>query len=825
MKKGLKASFFMESSTEKRAAHHLLLVDDEPQTLKMLRALLSKKSPHTIDTAVDGLDALQKWSGQSYDLMIVDLTMPRMDGEHFLQKVRERDGDIPIIVMTGYGELEDAYRLLKSYGISDFLTKPLGNPMQLLFSVENALEKAQLRLELKQEIEAHQKVDDALNENRRMLMNLMSNLPGMVYRRQNDSHWSMEFVSEGCIELTGCQPDQLLSGVSRYSYLNLIHPEDRPEVLKNSRQSIGNKTAFRLTYRIITPDGQQKWVWEQGRGVNSDTGRLVAVEGFITDISRQKEAELELASALRAAEAASRTKSEFIAKMSHELRTPLNAIIGFSELSLATSEQKGTRSYTNYILVESKILLELINSLLDHAQIATGHFELDPKPFNLHRLMKELADTMKARAGKRNLAFGCHIGCEDPMIVEGDAARLNQILHNLLSNAIKFTETGSIRIELEILSETEAQWQVKVSIKDTGIGIPLERQPFIFEDSFPADLPSLSRHSSSGLGTTISKELVELMGGEIDFESVEREGSTFWIVVPLKKVLNPAVIDQVLSQQQLDDTIEVRNRWHARVLLAEDYKTNQVVAIKNLELAGCDVILAENGKEALEHYEASSFDLVLMDLNMPLMDGFAASSIIREREKKSGTHIPIVAYTANVYEEDKIKCWNAGMDDFLGKPIRQKQLFQILEKWLDPSLKTAAYQAEQPDAIANRQQDTGDAPMNTDQALEAFAGDGDTLHHVISEYFRTMEEQLSLIRQSIDSQNYDRVRSEAHSIKGGALTLAADDLATAALNLEKSGGAGDTEKMKGFLDQVEEQKQRLKAFYNHYRSLLDSSTE
>ncbi len=808
----------MDLEKDYQSGHRLLIVDDEPNIRKILNKILSKNSPHIIETAFDGVNALEKLSENSYDLMIIDLKMPRMDGETLVHEIRKREIDIPLIILTGHGELTGAYKLLKEYRISDFLTKPLQSPMQLLFSVENSLEKSRLRKELQDEVKARKQVDEALHENRRVLVNLMSNLPGMVYRRQNDPEWSMEFVSEGCYELAGCQAEEMMSDDPRYTYLNLIYPEDIAEVKSNWQAAIAERKTCRSVYRIMTPNKVEKWVWEQGQGVYAEDGALLAIEGFITDITMQKEAEQILEKAKEEAESADKAKTEFIAKMSHEMRTPLNAIIGFSELSLTPDFLNKPHPYTNYILVESKILLELINSLLDHAKIATGKFQLEIKPFNLHHLMTELAGIMEARAGKRNLDFMCHVNCKDPMIVEGDSARLRQILHNLLNNAIKFTEAGHIKIQLDIVEEIDDKMFVKISVEDTGIGIALERQPYIFESFNQANSLLIQEFGGAGLGTTISKELTELMDGEIDFESVEMEGSTFWIKVPLKKVCDEDVIKEVIKLQQMEDTRDLTKKWNARVLLAEDYKTNQMVAIKNLEIAGCTVELAENGKQALELFEKHDFDLVLMDLNMPVMDGFATSLLIREKEKQKGTRVPIIAYTANVYEEDQARCVSSGMDDFLGKPIQQKKLYAALEKWLDGKLATVSLvQGSESNTEPLVESGANEYPMDKERALLSFAGDAETLDYVMGEYFKAMESQFIMIHQAIEQQDYETISDQAHSIKGGALSLAADDLAEAALKLEKSGSSLDRETIAGLLKEVENQKQRLESFYQTIR--------
>ncbi len=804
-------------------AAKLLVVDDEPNIRKILLRILQKSSPHEVETAIDGQDAYEKFSKSVYDLLIVDLKMPRMDGETLIQEIRKTDPDISLIILTGHGELSSAYKLLKESRISDFLSKPLQSPMQLLFAVENALEKRRLRKELQEEVKARKQVDDALQENRRVLVNLMSNLPGMVYRRQNDEEWSMEFVSEGCFELTGCEPPELLSGEPQYSYMNLIHSEDRERVVKTANDALKNNKSSQVVYRIITPNNQEKWVWEQGQGVFSKDHQLMSVEGFVTDITEQKMVEKELKKAKEEAESANRAKSEFIAKMSHEMRTPLNGIIGFTELSLATEDVTAHHSYSEFVLTESKVLLELINSLLDHAKIAAGKLELENRPFRLDQLMEELASIMSVRFQQKKLDFDCFLSPDVPSCVIGDPGRLRQILHNLLSNSLKFTEEGKIAVNVIIFSQTEDTVNLRFSVHDTGIGIEKEAQKYIFESFTQADNNITRKYGGTGLGTTISKELTELMGGEIGLESEYGEGSNFWFIVPFKKVEDPTILNGLEIKWGKKENLNFKKKWNGNVLLVEDYKTNQMVATKGLENAGCTVELVENGKQAVEAFEPGRFDLILMDLNMPVMDGLTATRLIREHEALGKIKTPVIALTANVYASDREKCLEAGMDDFLGKPLQLKHLYSILEKWLPektvalPGLKPPDNPKSAGTMEVKNQVSKINLPMDEEQALEMFAGDSETMNQVIKNYIKDIGQQIKRMEEAIRKRDGETVRKEAHSIKGGAMTLAAQDLVDAAFNLEKSGESFKIEDMPLLLQKVVEQKKRLEDYFNDTR--------
>jgi PAS domain S-box-containing protein len=477
----------------------------------------------------------------------------------------------------------------------------------------------------------------------------------------------MVTISEGLAALFG------LKGVTRQMtasrWLRVIHPEDRGAVEAALKRAIETGEAQQAEFRSVLPNRRVRWYRCQGR-LELTADQTKRVSGATIDITEQKEWLTRLEQARKAAEDAARAKSEFLANMSHEIRTPMNGIIGTISLLLDSGVSGEQRDHLDTIRICGDTLLQVVNDIMDVAKVEAGKLTLERLPFQLDTLMRETLAVIEPLVRKRGLELHEEFQAGLPPILVGDPQRLRQVLLNLLSNAVKFTEAGAIQVGIRLVRSLPESVDLEFTIADTGIGIPAEEQQRIFEPFTQADSSTTRRYGGTGLGLTISRRFIELMGGRLELESELGRGSLFRFTIHFP------LTDSLPARPRMSDHIP-HGQHCLRILLAEDNAINRRVAVRLLERMGHEVRVAENGREAVAAVEQGVYDLVLMDCQMPEMDGFAATRAIRSLD--GGRNLPIVAMTANAMSEDRQVCLDSGMDDYIAKPISAQQLHNLLD--------------------------------------------------------------------------------------------------------------------------------------------------
>jgi len=513
----------------------------------------------------------------------------------------------------------------------------------------------------------------------------------------------------------------------------------------------------------------------------------------MSDMQQQRlnKAIKEVEEAREAAVAASMAKGDFLANMSHEIRTPMNAIIGMTDLSLNLELHPKVKSYLSTVKKSAHSLLMLINDILDLAKIEAGKMDLEFTTFSLNDVADNLHAMFSSKTSEKGLELIISIDEDVPQRLVGDSLRLGQILINLTNNAFKFTEKGHIFLKVELVEFRSERVMLKFMLEDTGIGIPMEILPTLFKSFTQADSSTTRKYGGTGLGLSICNLLVGLMGGEIWAESTPRSGTRFYFTAEFglgvelssDEIANAGRKADISEKEMMDQLVG------ARVLLVEDNSINQQVAVEILGSVGIIVDIADNGQEAVEAIHNSPYDAVLMDVQMPVMDGFEASIEIRQDGRFND--LPIIAMTAHAMKGDREKCIEAGMNDYVTKPINTDDLFSTLSRWIrDEGDHTATDESlhdglPDPDEWINDTELSPSLPGIDGQAcLKELGGNRQLLLKLLNEFIGRYADSVSEIRKAIDDSDMEFVQRLGHTLKGVSGIFSAKQLYSASLNLE-----------------------------------------
>jgi len=758
----------------------ILLIEDNPGDVRLVQEVLAEARGITFELEyTDRLSVgLEYLTAGDIDVVLLDLSLPDSQGLETIERVHFHNLTIPIVVLTGYDDESFAITAVRS-GAQDFLVKGDFSSLLLVRVIRHAIERKRAELKLQ---EAQKSIRNIINSSLDMIIAVDAG------RRITEFNSAAEST-------LGYRREEIIGKHSSILFADAHEDLAIQGDLKQSGRFTGEVTNRRK-------DGTTFPSFISSSSMHDDLGNVIGYMGVSRDITEQKRAEEELNQAKDAAETlnrelmasnnllaaaienarkmaeiadlANRAKSDFLANMSHEIRTPMNAILGMSELLSERTLGDEEQEFVRIIRTAGESLLDLINDILDLSKIEAGQLDLELVDFDLTGITGGVVDMFSKKARDKGLELHRSIAADEPVYVNGDPVRLRQILINLMGNAIKFTSTGKVEVRVSVdgsidvsdygdgNASDDERVRLLFEVIDTGIGIPPEKQETIFDSFSQADSSTTRQFGGTGLGLTISKRLVYMMDGDISVSSQPGRGSTFSFtaccgirekppeVAPGRKAaaaLVPSPGDEVTPLS---------------ILLVEDSIDNRKLIQFYLKQTTHSVDVAENGEIAVEKFTAGRYDLVLMDMQMPVMDGYTATRNIRQWEDTSGApRTPIVALTASALEGDREKSLAAGCDDHLTKPIKKKMLLQ---------------------AVNGIAQGTQTAEKGSDEVVEKNSSpavpievtiDAD-IEDLIEMYFSNRYKDIDLMYESLETGDYETIRITGHSMKGSGASYGFD---------------------------------------------------
>lgn len=643
-----------------------LVDDDEIDAMSFERALKKSGINYTLKYCKNASEALEEIVKDEYHCIFLDYQLPGVDGLVLLKRMKELGVLAPIAVLTSQGDEKIAVEMMKA-GAFDYFPKAEVNAENITKIIRAGIRLNDVQL---QKVEA----EKALKENNNKLNTILESTHAMIFSVDYDLKYTAfnTTFKKAIANLYGNIPEYGMS------FLNDISIQKDAATFKNCLEKSLQGEHINLIEEFGNSDQCSSYYDLNFNPIVNEFGKVRGVAVFCQDITERKKIEREILEAKFEAERTAKAKSEFLSNMSHEIRTPMNAIIGLSELLLKDTLSDKQHENLKSIKYSADNLLVIINDILDFSKIESGKIEFEEVSFDLENKIQEIRKTFIFKAEEKNIGLKFRLSDRVPKFIMGDPFRLNQILLNLLSNAVKFTKEGTVSLFVDLVEELNESVILKFEVADTGIGIPQDKLASVFESYTQAYTDITRRFGGTGLGLAITRQLVTMQNGEITLDSKMGKGTTFTIKLEFK-------IGEEIQQGSRDEVIaellEKRDFHGAHVLLVEDNIMNQFVANQVLELWNIKVDFANNGLEAVDKLKVNDYALVLMDLQMPVMSGYEATSFIRDKTNRlRNPEIPIIALTADAFPETKKKVMESGMNDFVTKPLEQTDLYNKIKQ-------------------------------------------------------------------------------------------------------------------------------------------------
>jgi|LGOV01.1.fsa_nt_gb PAS domain S-box-containing protein len=628
---------------------------------------------------------------------------------------------------------------------------------------------------------------------------LLTSIPAYVFFKDKDAKYI--YANRQLLDLIDLELEEL-KGKTDFD----IFPNDLAETYNLIDQQVMEMDKSIVTdgERVQTADGDIKWTYTTKVPFHDENGKVIGVVGTAFDITDLKRVEAELIEAKKIAEDANLEKTRFLSNMSHEIRTPMNGIIGMANLISKMDLNKKQEEYISILKESSNALLEIINDILDVSKIEAGKIEVENRSFNIRELLVSVLQSFYFRAEEKHVDMIYNINSDVPEILKGDFIRLKQILRNLLSNALKFTEAGQIELNTNIKKIDLEHVSLQISVKDTGIGICSNKIERIFESFTQSDISITRKYGGTGLGLTITKSLIHLMGGNISVESVEDEGTVFEVIIPFEIIKENEF--KIMKEEQLE-VIQRSNytkKLDLKILIAEDNRINQIYISELLKIYVNEFVIVNNGKKVLEKLDMEFFDCILMDIQMPIMDGASATKEIRKRELESGSHIPIIALTASALTSEMKNYMRAGMDDYLTKPLNEEKLLLLLDKIEKNKHQNEIIELKKEEGYYHHKAIDQEEFLNTYKKF-----DNQIIIEMIDCFLKDYRERVKVIENDIRLLDYNSLKFNMHTFKGIFANFRATKLAELSSCLENKAVKKDEYELHDLLHEI---KKNIKIF-------------
>ena len=738
----------------------ILLVDDLPENLFALEVIL-RTEDYLCVKATSGNDALKiLLHEQDFAIILIDVQMPLMDGFETVELIRQIETlkHVPIIFLTA--SMDNTVQIFKGYqaGAVDYMIKPL-SPEILKAKVAVFVDLYKKNQELLVQADQLKKLNTDLTAQK-----LLSEYSLSLIEASHDPLFAINpegkitDMNNASVQVTGMQREKLI-GTDFFDYFT------EPQKAREVYQKVFEK-GFVADSPLILRHKNDKLtdVLFNGSVYKDEKGNVLGVVIVARDVTDQKRIETELIEAKVFAELATliaeeakskaedamKAKQQFLSNMSHEIRTPMNAIIGFTKVLIKTHLTDKQNEYFNAIKVSGDALIVLIDDILDLAKVDSGKMTFEQTPFKIATSLSAMLHLFETKIQDKNLQLFKNYDSKIPEVLVGDPVRLHQIILNLVSNALKFTIKGEITVSVDLVHEDNEIVIIQFAVTDTGIGIAAEKIPTVFENFQQATNGTSRLYGGTGLGLAIVKQLVETQGGNIQVESKIDQGSTFSFTLPFRKTKAKAKSEKVITQLNS----EIKN---IKVLVVEDIALNQLLMKTLLDDFKFERDIAENGKIAIELFQKNSYDIILMDLQMPIMNGFEATDYIRNTLK---SNIPIIALTADVTTIDLAKCKTVGMNDYISKPVDEKILYS---KIVGLVKKSNLEKTEEFIAIENRQRKKAKC-VDLTYLNNRTKSNPALMMEMIMLYITHTPPLITTLKQSLEDKNWTLLAAAAHKM-------------------------------------------------------------